>query len=242
MKKINKILLIGGLVIVIIAGSIFAYKKSNKEDAELGRIDYENRDITPKKPQADNKSDEKDSSEIPETQPEIENENENKNKDLQADSKDLAAADNADFGQYPFEKFKKENAKLLTGPDVGRFQKIAAEHTNNFIKALEKAKEEGQTGMTSEVQHELNIFFMQRDTKKVANIVNDIMVDGKELYVNPEDVIIFQNEDPTFETNNPALIGVRCRCAGDEIVYYLQGLAVLNENTESFIPFATVQN
>lgn len=240
MKKINKILLIGGLVIVIIAGSIFAYKKSNKEDAELGRIDYENRDITPKKPQADNKSDEENNSEIPETQPEIENEN--KNEDLQADSKDLEAADNADFGQYPFEKFKKENAKLLTGPDVGRFQKIAAEHANNFIKALEKAKEEDQTGMTSEVQHELNVFFMQRDTKKVANIVNDIMVDGKELYVNPEDVIIFQNEDSTFETNNPALIGVRCRCAGDEIVYYLQGLAVLNENAESFIPFATVQN
>lgn len=238
MKKINKILIAGGLVIVIIAGSIFAYNKFNKDDIELGKIEYENRDIKPK-PQ-ENKSNEsnEDNSEIPENQPEIED----KNKDLKADSKDLEAADNADFGQYPFEKFKKENAKLLTGPDVGRFQNIAAEHTNNFIKAVEKAREDGQTGMTEDMQKELNIFFMQRDTSKVANIIKDVYNDGKELYVNPEDVIIFQNEDPTFETNNPTLIGVRCKCAGDEIIYYLQGLGVLNENAESFIPFATVQN
>ena len=234
-NKAKKILIIGGVIIVIIAGSVFAYKKTHKSDVELGKIEYKNHKYQPKPKENNNTNDEKPKEKnkiVEETDP---------NKNLKANDNDLKAADKADFGQYPFTKFKKENSKLLEGPEVNDYKKLTAEHVNNFIKELEKAKQSGQTGMTAGVQKELNSFFIERDTSKFSRMVNEIMSEDKELSTSPDDILVFANDDPTYETNKPTLIGIRCKCNGNEIVYYLQGLAIMDRNAESFLPFAIVE-
>lgn len=235
-NKAKKILIIGGVIIVIIVGSIFAYKKTHKNDIELGKIEYKNHKYQPKPKENNNSNDEK-----PKEENKVVEEEKNPNENLKANNDDLKAADKADFGQYPFTKFKKENSKLLEGPEVNEYKKLTADHVNNFIRELEKAKQSGQTGMTDGVQKELNSFFIERDTSKFSRMVNDIMADDKELSTSPDDILVFANDDPTYETNKPTLIGIRCKCNGNEIVYYLQGLAIMNKNAESFLPFATVE-
>lgn len=232
MKKKTKIIIAGAIVIITVAVGAYMIGKK-KTEVELGKLDYENfKPNTIENPIDDQKP--KDNEE----NKDLENTQEEDN--YEAKEEDLQAADKADFGQYPFKAFKKENAHLLKGPDADRFKDTLVENFDNLAKALTKAREEGQTGITQDVLDSMELYFNTDDTSKIADIVNDIMYEGKELRIDKNDIYLFMNDDGSFKTNKPVVAGVRCKCAGDEIVYYIQGLAIMTPNFEGMIPFAIV--
>lgn len=235
MKKKTKIIITGVAVIIGIAiGAHMLGKKKTK--IELGKLDYENFDPNT----IENPIDDQEPKESNENEVNEDLENQQEEPKYEAKEEDLQAADKADFGQYPFKAFKKENAQLLKGPDADRFKDTLVENFDNLAKALTKAREEGQTGITQDVLDSMELYFNTDDTSKIADIVNDIMYEGKELRIDKNDIYLFMNDDGSFKTNKPVVAGIRCKCAGDEIVYYIQGLAIMTPEFEGMIPFAIV--
>lgn len=227
MKKKTKIIIAGAIVIIAVAIGAYMLGKK-KTEVELGKLDYENF-----KPNAiENPVDDQKPKENEEKVQKVDN--------YEAQEEDLNAADKADFGQYPFKAFKKDNAHLLKGPDADRFKDTLVDNFDKLVKALAQAKEEKQTGITQEILDVMELYFNTDDTSKLADIINDVYIEGKELRIDKNDIYLFMNDDGSFKTNKPVVAGVRCKCAGDEIVYYIQGLAIMTPKFEGMIPFAIV--
>lgn len=240
MKKSTKIIIACLSAAIIGGAAIIYYKNANKEKVELGKIDYEAFDPEKKEIKESDEVDDLVENDENTNANEAPNEvNEDLNASYKANEEDLAAADKADFGQYPFKKFKKENAKLMHSPDEQRFKKTLVENFDKLIEALEKAKEDQEGGITQEVLDILQVYFNVSDTAQIAPIVNDVM-EGKKLTLSEDDIYVFKNDDYSYQTNKPVVAGIRCECNGGEIAYYVQGLAIMTPDYEGFTPFAIV--
>lgn len=231
-KKPNKLLIGGIIALVAIIACISIYNYKHQKDVELGKLDYETHDVKPKKPKKPNENQNE--------QTDDQSEEIDQNTGLKANEADLRAANQADFGEYPFNLFKKENAKLLNDDSAAKYKDEFVKHFTNFTNEIKKARDTGDTGMTKGMLEELEMYFQSEDTMPYQRIVEDVYNHGKQVYVTKNDIYLFQNDDPSYQTNRPAIVAVRCKCNNDQVVYYLQGLAIMSEGHQGFIPFKTI--
>lgn len=228
-SKKSKII-IGTICVVILAGAIYFLKKP-KDEVELGKIDYENFDPAPAETEKDpvDKMEEMPEKEIP--------------KDTtvyDSNEKDQEAANKADFEEYPFSKFEKSNAKLLEDADADRYKTSFVTHFDALMNSFYQARAEHQKGITEDNLEKM-IYFNSSSTEIIGDLVNNIFLNERNYKVAAEDIYLFKNDDSSYQTNRPAIIGIRNEST-NEIDYYLQGLAIMTPDFEGFIPFKLISN
>lgn len=229
-KKKTKIALISLACIVVVLGAVYAFKKP-KDEVELGKIDYENFDPAPAETEKDpiDKMEEMPEKEIP--------------KDTtvyDSNEKDQEAANKADFEEYPFSKFEKSNAKLLEDADADRYKTSFVSHFDALMNSFYQARAEHQKGITEDNLEKM-IYFNSSSTEIIGDLVNNIFLNERNYKVAAEDIYLFKNDDLSYQTNRPAIIGIRNEST-NEIDYYLQGLAIMTPDFEGFIPFKLISN
>lgn len=228
-SKKSKII-IGTICVVILVGAIYFLKKP-KDEVELGKIDYENFDPAPAETEKDpiDKMEEMPEKEIP--------------KDTtvyDSNEKDQEAANKADFEEYPFSKFEKSNAKLLEDADADRYKTSFVSHFDALMNSFYQARAEHQKGITEDNLEKM-IYFNSSSTEIIGDLVNNIFLNERNYKVAAEDIYLFKNDDSSYQTNRPAIIGIRNEST-NEIDYYLQGLAIMTPDFEGFIPFKLISN